>query len=250
VNFDVANTCSGKEVQFENKTTFKQCKIAYKWLFGGVDSTSTADPKYTFNVVNSTTYTITLTAKVDGECESVLSKPMTVYELPKCDFTLSDDWTPGDGWRTVKVSANNTTYPFYRFKFSDGGNLSTSSGVYQFPYEGDFTVTMIARNQVDCECQTTQSKSIRNSLGTDNLGVGEVKLYPNPSTGMVNIAVSGSSQITGVEVYNLLGEKMDVNTKLGNNTGTVEMGSVLDGIYLVKVVTNAGTVTRRITIHK
>jgi PKD repeat protein len=250
VDFDVANTCSGKEVQFENKTTFKQGKIAYKWLFGGVDSTSTADPKYTFNVVNSTTYTITLTAKVDGECESVLSKPMTVYELPKCDFTLSDDWTPGDGWRTVKVSANNTTYPFYRFKFSDGGNLSTSSGVYQFPYEGDFTVTMIARNQVDCECQTTQSKSIRNSLGTDNLGAGEVKLYPNPSTGLVNIAVSGSSQITGVEVYNLLGEKMDVNTKLANNTGTVEMGSVSDGIYLVKVVTNAGTVTRRITIHK
>jgi PKD repeat protein len=250
VDFDVANTCSGKEVQFENKTTYKQGKIAYKWLFGGVDSTSTSDPKYTFNVVNSTTYTITLTAKVDGECESVLSKAMTVYELPKCDFTLTDDWTPGDGWRTVKVSANNTSYPFYRFKFSDGGSMTSSSGVYQFPFEGDFTVTMIARNQVDCECQSSQAKAIRNSLGTTNIGGGEVRLYPNPSTGVVNIAISGSSQISNVEVFSLLGEKLEVSTKLTNNIGTVDMGNVSDGIYLVKVTTNTGTVTRRITIHK
>lgn len=250
VQFEVENTCSGKEVQFENNTTFKQGNIAYKWLFGGVDSSTVADPKYTFNVTNSTTYNITLIATVDGACETMLTKSMTVYELPKCAFTVAGDWTPGDGWRTVKVTAGNTTYPFYRFKFSDGGSLQTSTGTYQFPFEGDFTVTMIARNQVDCECQSTQAVSIRNSLGTNEVNTSDIRLYPNPSTGIVNVQSAGNAAITSVEVFNLLGEQINVNRKINGTSGTIEFANSADGIYLVKVTTTAGTVTKRITIHK
>lgn len=176
---------------------------------------------------------------------------MTVFELPKCDFTVTDDWTPGDGYRTIRVAANNTTYPFYRFKFSDGGSLNTSGGVYQFPYDGEFTITMIARNQVDCECESSQLKAIRNSLGTVDLNNSDVRLFPNPSTGVVNVVVSESNQIKTVDVYNLLGELMTANVKMtGTGRAQVDFGDAADGIYLVKVTTNTGSVTRRMTIHK
>jgi PKD repeat protein len=250
VNFDAQSACSGQQVQFENKTTYQQGKIAYKWYFGGVDSSEISDPQFTFNVANTKTFNITLRATVDGGCVSELTKPLSILELPSCGFTVADDWTPGDGYRTVKVTANNTTYPYYRFKFSDGGSLLTSSGTYQFPYEGDFEITMVARNSVDCECLTTQSKSIRNSLGTNAIAGNEVRLYPNPSTGMVNIEATAGTKIQTVEVFNLLGEKMTVTVKTTENTGTMEMGDVSNGVYLVKVTTTSGTITRRVTINK
>ncbi|MBS3915942.1 MAG: PKD domain-containing protein [Bacteroidetes bacterium] len=251
VDFAVENTCSGKEVQFENKTNYKQGKITYKWLFGGVDSTTASDPKYTFNVANSTTYNITLNATVDGGCVSTLTKAMTVFELPVCGFTLTDDWTPGDGWRTVKVEATDKTLPFYRYKFSDGGNLSTHTGIYQFPYDGDFTVTLVARNSVDCECSLTQNKSIRNSLNTASLNNEEIRLFPNPSTGVVNVETNTNSVIQAIEVYDVLGNKVIVNSKINSaNKGVIEFNNASNGIYLVKVTTVNGSITKRITINK
>lgn len=250
VSFDAQSACSGQAVQFENKTTYQQGNIAYKWYFGGVDSSEVSDPKFTFNVANTKTFNITLRATVDGGCVSELTKPLSILELPTCGFTVADDWTPGDGYRTVKVTANNTTYPYYRFKFSDGGSLLTSSGTYQFPYEGDFEITMIARNAVDCECTSTQNKAIRNSLGSAQVAGNEVRLYPNPSTGLVNIEATAGTKIQTVEVFNLLGEKMTVTVKTSENTGTMEMGEVSNGVYLVKVTTTGGTITRRVTINK
>src|SRR5215204_5979078 len=103
-----------------------------------------------------------------------------------------------DGYRTVLVQANNVNYPFYRFKFSDGGSIDAPSGKYQFPYEGNFTVTLYVRNDVGCETTTMQTKSIQGSLGTDNLKGSDLKIYPNPSTGVINI--SASARIQTIEV--------------------------------------------------
>ncbi|MCC7297412.1 MAG: T9SS type A sorting domain-containing protein, partial [Bacteroidia bacterium] len=74
--------------------------------------------------------------------------------------------------------------------------------------------------------------------------------YPNPSTGMVNIEATAGTKIQTVEVFNLLGEKMTVTVKTTENTGTMEMGDVSNGVYLVKVTTTSGTITRRVTINK
>jgi hypothetical protein len=191
---------------------------------------------------------VKLRAIVDGACESIVTKPLQVFQLPSCAFTITDDWTPGEGFRTIKVQAANTTYPFYRFKFSDGGSINASSGVYQFPYEGDFTVTLYARNSADCECNTSQVKAIRNSVGVENLKGGEVRLFPNPSTGLVNI--EAGSVIKGVEVYNVLGEKAIVTQNISGQSGNLKFNGLANGIYLVKITTDLGVVTQRVTITK
>lgn len=250
VNFDAQSACSGQEVQFENKTSFTQGNVAYEWNFGGAGTSTVSDPKFTFNVTGTKTFNITLKATVDGSCESSLTKPLNILELPNCAFTISDDWSGGEGYRTIKVTAADQTYPYYRFKFSDGGSLLTSNGIYQFPYEGDFTVTMIARNAVDCECVAQQSKSIRNSMGTASIVNGDINLYPNPSTGVVNISATAGTKINSVEVYTLLGDQVQVVSKINETSGSIEFGDVTNGIYLVKVTTNNGTLTRRITINK
>jgi len=249
VDFSVANTCSGQAVQFDNKTSWKQGNIVYEWDFGdGSPLSNASDPLHTYTTATSFAPNVKLRAIVDGACESIVTKPLQVFQLPSCAFTITDDWTPGEGFRTIKVQAANTTYPFYRFKFSDGGSINASSGVYQFPYEGDFTVTLYARNSADCECNTSQVKAIRNSVGVENLKGGEVRLFPNPSTGLVNI--EAGSAIKGVEVYNVLGEKAIVTQSISGQSGNLKFNGLANGIYLVKITTDLGVVTQRVTITK
>lgn len=253
VDFDAQAACSGEEVQFDNKTKFPQGDVKYKWYFGGVDSSSLADPKYTFKPTNTTTYNITLKVTVDGGCESVVTKPLNILEKPTCNFTINDGWNSasgGYGYRTVNVAAGNTTYPYYRFKFSDGGSLTSATGEYQFPYEGDFTVTLIARNSVDCECTSTQTKSIRNSVGTQSINGANITVFPNPTQGLLNIQALEGVSIESVSVYTLLGELVTVSESHSGNKGQIDMGTAANGVYLVKVSTDKGSVTQRITLQQ
>ncbi len=247
-DFSVQNTCSGKPLQFDNKSTVKQGDMVYEWDFGdGSPLSSDADPVHTYNVTNSFAPNVTLKVTV-GSCESVVKKPLQVFELPDCNFTVTDDWTPGDGYRTVKVEAANSSYPFYRFKFSDGGSINTASGVYQFPYEGDFDITLYTRNAADCECNKTIVKSIRNSMSTTGVAEGKIKLYPNPSNGLVN--VESGSRIQKISVYNVLGETVEAGVTLKGMQAELRMQNLAEGVYLVKITTEQGVVTRSVSINR
>jgi PKD repeat protein len=248
-DFSVQNTCSGKPVQFDNKSSVRQGNMVYEWDFGdGSPVSNVSDPVHTYNTSNSFSPNVKLKVVVDGACETVVTKPLQVFELPNCTFTVTDDWTPGDGYRTIKVQAANTTYPFYRYKFSDGGSLNTSSGVYQFPYEGDFDITLYTRNQADCECSKTIVKSVRNSMGTTGLGDGNIKLYPNPSNGLVN--VESGSRIQKIAVYNVLGESVEAGVELKGNKAELRMQGLSEGVYLVKITTEQGVITRSVSINR
>jgi PKD repeat protein len=247
-DFSAQSTCSGKPLQFDNKSTVKQGDMVYEWDFGdGSPLSSDADPVHTYNVTNSFAPNVTLKVTV-GSCESVVKKPLQVFELPNCNFTVTDDWTPGDGYRTIKVAAANSSYPFYRFKFSDGGSINAASGVYQFPYEGDFDITLYTRNAADCECNKTIVKSVRNSMSTNSVAEGKIKLYPNPSSGLVN--VESGSRIQKISVYNVLGEAVEASVTLKGNQAEMRMQKLAEGVYLVKITTEQGVVTRSVSINR
>ena len=248
-DFSVQNTCSGKPVQFDNKSNVKQGNMVYEWDFGdGSPISNVSDPIHTYTAASSFSPNVKLKVIVDGACETVVTKPLQVFELPTCSFTVTDDWTPGNGYRTIKVQAANTTYPFYRFKFSDGGSLNTASGVYQFPYEGDFNISLFTRNQADCECSSVQVKSIRNSMSTSKVTGDKVSIFPNPSSGLVN--VEASSKIQSIAVYNVLGDVVEAAQTLKDRTATLRMHGVAEGVYLIKVTTEQGVVTRRVSINR
>ena len=248
-DFSVQNTCSGKPVQFDNKSNVKQGNMVYEWDFGdGSPISNVSDPIHTYTAASSFSPNVKLKVIVDGACETVVTKPLQVFELPTCSFTVTDDWTPGNGYRTIKVQAANTTYPFYRFKFSDGGSLNTASGVYQFPYEGDFNISLFTRNQADCECNSVQVKSIRNSMSTSKVTGDKVSIFPNPSSGLVN--VEASSKIQSIAVYNVLGDVVEAAQTLKDRTATLRMHGVAEGVYLIKVTTEQGVVTRRVSINR
>ena len=68
---------------------------------------------------------------------------------------------------------------------------------------------------------------------------GEINVYPNPNNGNFTLVLSGTSDKSTVEVYNMLGDQVfTYNLALGNNS--MEMSSQPNGIYLYRVISETG----------
>jgi hypothetical protein len=71
-----------------------------------------------------------------------------------------------------------------------------------------------------------------------------VQVYPNPSTGIFNV-ISVESIIREYHVVNMLGEI--VKEGAGNQSGfSFDLKQLQSGLYLLVIVTDEGTITRRI----
>lgn len=82
------------------------------------------------------------------------------------------------------------------------------------------------------------------SINEDTLN--DIKLYPNPSKGIVNIQ---SNQVDNynVEVYDLVGNLIFKTTKQGDSI--INLSSFVNGVYVVKISTKENLVSKRIVIQ-
>ena len=80
--------------------------------------------------------------------------------------------------------------------------------------------------------------------GVEETAASSVKIYPNPANS--KIYVDGEN-ISMVEVYNSLGQK--VTTVEGSDNTSVEAAAFENGVYVVRVISNDGSVTtQKVTI--
>ena len=76
--------------------------------------------------------------------------------------------------------------------------------------------------------------------GVNELG-NSLKLYPNPTSGFLNIEGEG---MTSVEIYNAVGQRVMVQEVAGNSV-QVNTEALNNGIYFVRIHANDGTVLNR-----
>lgn len=75
----------------------------------------------------------------------------------------------------------------------------------------------------------------------DPINTSKLNIYPNPTTGLVKISKEGS-----VEVYNMLGQIVLTE----NNSRTLDLTSFENGTYIVKVISENETLTKKINLIK
>ena len=71
----------------------------------------------------------------------------------------------------------------------------------------------------------------------------EVVLYPNPSTQFVNVLCKNGITISYVEVYDIYG-RMLLQSNVTENPKRVNVAELTSGVYLMRVITDRGVVTK------
>lgn len=80
VDFNFGNSCAGKEIPFENKTTNTFGSITgWQWNFGNNTSSTLEQPVITYSKFGN--YPVTLTAVTANGCSSSLTKTVTIKEV-------------------------------------------------------------------------------------------------------------------------------------------------------------------------
>lgn len=93
-------------------------------------------------------------------------------------------------------------------------------------------------------------------LVNDAVGVNEaaatvgVDIYPNPTSGMVNMVFNTSETKVNVDVFNVLGERM-MTRSLGNNgVQTIDMTGLNNGLYYFNITAGDNSITRKVTLNR
>ncbi|WP_179318989.1 T9SS type A sorting domain-containing protein [Winogradskyella helgolandensis] len=124
--------------------------------------------------------------------------------------------------------------------FSDQGTITglTSGTTYKL---------RVFRTLVNVDNDAYKSFTIQTeeTLSTDvNTLEDSIRVYPNPANTIINIAMANNQSIASIELFNMLGKRV-LTTKALN----VDVSKYAAGIYMLKVSTNEGQVTKRIVIE-
>ncbi|WP_447636918.1 T9SS type A sorting domain-containing protein [Flavobacterium microcysteis] len=80
--------------------------------------------------------------------------------------------------------------------------------------------------------KNTLTPVICTSLGVNEFGVTQIEAYPNPVTSVLNIEFT--AELTNIEVFNMLGQKVLVKN-VNANTTQIDMSHLSSATYMVKV---------------
>ncbi|MGV3538494.1 MAG: endonuclease [Rufibacter sp.] len=91
--------------------------------------------------------------------------------------------------------------------------------------------------------------------GTTVTGVSKemdqaVRLYPNPTSGIVMVELPGALRVTGSQVFNAVGQQVTVPQPTGNGSlRTFNLQHLPKGLYVLHLNTDQGTLVRRVVVQ-
>ena len=85
----------------------------------------------------------------------------------------------------------------------------------------------------------------RENLGTDDLALEKISVYPNPTDNLLNILSPGAG-IDGVVIYDLRGRKVEEVSLNGERSYAVDMSALGSAMYYITISTENGSITKRV----
>lgn len=95
-----------------------------------------------------------------------------------------------------------------------------------------------------------KSKATKNNNDNDYLISNDINIYPNPTSGILNIAFSKKNEITGmIEIFNINGQKV-YGFQVTNQNPTFDISSLSSGTYIMHFHLNDGSSVNKKIIKK
>ena len=161
---------------------------------------------------------------------SFTASPNVKYWLVVCP-RLNVDFmaTVGLRWNWYQAAAPTGT---------SNAHISSSGGLFSLPANEwqNFSAVGLSFFNLAMKIEGTET------LSSESFLAGQVKVYPNPTKGIVNINVSNEILVENVSLFNSIGREINVNVT--NNQ--MNISSLPTGVYILNITTNQGQLTRKI----
>jgi hypothetical protein len=237
----VAAVCAG-----QSATLSASGASTFTWTGGGQTLTG---PLVTVTPTQTTTYTAT-GANASG-CTATATVTVVVNALPSVSLTLPTT-TLCSSSATLTLSGGSPAGGSY-------SGVGVSNGVFNAATTGPgtYTITYTATNAQGCTASASQQLTVTTCLATASaVAAAELSLYPNPTTGLVTVTLTGSFRpvATFGTVLNVLGQQVSrielPASGSGPLTQTVDLHELPSGVYLLRLDLGQGQwLTRRLVLR-
>jgi hypothetical protein len=167
--------------------------------------------------------------------ENTASRAVSVYNVYR-----SEDGEAYDLIATVPFDAGVTAYEYF------DTDVEAQVGYY-------YQVTALHTYDGGVECESAPAMALDNPeddfvyvlvTNTNEFGATETRMFPNPATNNVTIEAAGMNRIT---VINAVGQVV-YDAEIDNPKSQFNVASFEAGVYMVRINTENGVATKRLTI--
>jgi hypothetical protein len=131
----------------------------------------------------------------------------------------------------------------------------TAAAVWAYKYEGTVKVSVRSLNK----CGESSPSDEKTVIVSAPAGIGEgnsfgFEVFPNPSTGKTTITFSTKTPISmNINVFNSLGSPVFTENNItvnGKSGRIIDLSAMPEGIYYIKLESDAGSFIRKLVIRK
>ena len=257
---DDPQVCEGGSVTFTDLSTGGA--TSWNWEFpGGDPATSTEqNPVVTYN--NTGTFDVTLTVS-DGTNTNTYTKDNYIVVVVAPDAPATPQGENEVCTNFVSTSQYNTTGAANAESYSwsiepaEAGTISGTgtTGTVEWTDNWEGTATISVKGVNSCgEGVSSDGFEVACSIctGLGESTIDEVSVYPNPSSGLFTIQLSGNEKDVSIQVVNTLSSVIYEKTGIelnGNYKTTVDLSEYNNGVYFLIIKNNSGRIVKRIIIQ-
>lgn len=223
----ISTVCIGSSIDYYNNSTYDD---SISWDFqGGLPGISNADTiSVTYNTLG--TYVTTLTASnILGTNSS--TSTINVVALPSPSISLVGN--------LASITPAFASYQWYLNGSPVGG---ANSQTYTITQGGSYYCVVTDNN--NC---TNTSSAVVSTLDIINNESGSISIYPNPTTGLININNGIFPNGYLVIISNILGEAI-YSSNLYSLNASIDLSNVSGGTYFVKITDGSKEITQKIIV--
>jgi PKD repeat protein len=168
-------------------------------------------------------------------------------QIPVADFVASEvEIEPGTAITFTDLSANNPSSWFWTFEGGIPATSNEAAPTVAYLDEGNFNVSLTAGNVAGTGTEVAKEEYIIVEeviiLGIDDVLKDAITIYPNPTSGIINVDVANQEGDITVEVFNMLGQNVltqkDATTIGAKRTVTLDLAPYVKAnqMLVVKVI--------------
>jgi hypothetical protein len=197
---------------------------SYAWTTGAVTNPISVNPTVT------TTYSV-IGSNAAG-CAKTASIQVVVKPAPNILVTNTGNTEICAGEQVNFIGTGGTSYLWY----SSANSIIYSGNPLTINLNSSATFTAVGTGTNGCTNKATVSQNVANCTGLTEVGseLRQVRVYPNPSSGMFNFSVD-NGLLTGIIITDVSGRAV-MHDEVGGETIQVDLSSLSNGVYFAKLI--------------